>query len=66
MRLETCTEIEDAVLGLDGAVRVLVITWADPTSRSGDDVRAIKNGLRRALDPDWAFPEKRPPVLVGR
>jgi enoyl-CoA hydratase len=44
LRYETFAEIEDAVLALDESVRVLVITGADPTFCSGDDVRAIMGG----------------------
>jgi enoyl-CoA hydratase len=44
LRFETFGEIEDAVLALTDDVRVLVITGADPTFCSGDDVRAIMGG----------------------
>lgn len=44
LRHETFAEIEDAALALDESVRVLVITGADPTFCSGDDVRAIMGG----------------------
>jgi enoyl-CoA hydratase/carnithine racemase len=60
LRFQTFAEIEDAVLGLDRSVRVLVVTGADPAFCSGDDVRAIMGGGEKVERPRRHAPALTP------